>query len=250
MRKVSTLVGLTLFALATTARAEEAAPAADKAAPPSAGDKAAAPAPAPEADKAATPAGDTAAAGKPELASKAEQPMASKRKFQVGLSFLPMAMGRYIYSPDPASTVSAEASFAYGFGLSAGYEVLPGLIVGLAPQVIFNVEEKEPLIDVEATHAVNQYDLMARVAYVFPIVDNTSVYAEVLPGYSIIKNDATPKGLVLAFGVGAEMDLADRYFVNLGAGYQMGFQSWAEGSNKYQTRTRFVRVALGGGVKF
>lgn len=45
MRKVSTLVGLSLFALAGMARAQEAAPAADMAAPP-AGDPAAAPAPA------------------------------------------------------------------------------------------------------------------------------------------------------------------------------------------------------------
>lgn len=58
MRKVSTLVGLSLFALAGMARAQEAAPAADMAAPP-AGDPAAAPAPAPEVAPApvAAPAG-------------------------------------------------------------------------------------------------------------------------------------------------------------------------------------------------
>lgn len=54
MRKVSTLVGLSLFALAGMARAQEAAPAADMAAPP-AGDPAAAPAPAPEAAPAPAP---------------------------------------------------------------------------------------------------------------------------------------------------------------------------------------------------
>lgn len=60
MRKVSTLVGLTLFALAGSARAQEtAAPAGDTAAPP-AGDAAAAPAPAPEGAPAPAPA---AAAG-------------------------------------------------------------------------------------------------------------------------------------------------------------------------------------------
>jgi hypothetical protein len=59
MRKVSTLVGLTLFALAGLARAQEAAPAADTAAPP-AGDAAAAPAAAPEG--AAAPAAAPAAA--------------------------------------------------------------------------------------------------------------------------------------------------------------------------------------------
>jgi hypothetical protein len=63
MRKVSTLVGLVLFALAGSARAqEEAAPAADTAAPP-AGDAAAVPAPAPEGEPAAAPAAAPAAGG-------------------------------------------------------------------------------------------------------------------------------------------------------------------------------------------
>jgi len=56
MRKVSTLVGLTLFALAGSARAQEAAaPAGDTATPPA--DTAAAPAPAPEAAPAAAAGG-------------------------------------------------------------------------------------------------------------------------------------------------------------------------------------------------
>jgi len=54
MRKVSTLVGLSLFALAGMVRAQEAAPADDMAAPP--------------ADPAAAPAGDMAAAPAPEVA--------------------------------------------------------------------------------------------------------------------------------------------------------------------------------------
>jgi len=54
MRKVSTLVGLSLFALAGMARAQEAAPADDMAAPP--------------ADPAAAPAGDVAPAPAPEVA--------------------------------------------------------------------------------------------------------------------------------------------------------------------------------------
>jgi hypothetical protein len=175
-------------------------------------------------------------------------PAASEaRKLHVGLSFLPMGMGKYIYSPDTMSTVKSDAAFAYGFGLSAGYEILPRLVVGVAPQVIFNVKEKSPEI---VSDPVLEYDLLARVAYVFPVVDGTSIYAEVLPGYSVIMNDAGSKGVVVAFGLGANIDLSERVFVSLAAGYQMGFQSWSKEMNTFQTRTRFVRMAIGGGVRF
>jgi len=170
-------------------------------------------------------------------------------KLQVGLSFLPMAKGRYIYSPDTQHTTNAEASFAYGAALSVSYEVMNHVFVGLAPQVIYNVREKDPE-NVADTQAVKEYDVMARLAYVLPVTEGTSVYAEVLPGYSLIMNDAGAKGLVVAAGIGATMDMTDRIFVNMGAGYQVGFQSWKEGNNSYQTRTRYVRAALGGGVRF
>ena len=54
----------------------------------------------------------------------------------------------------------------------------------------------------------------------------------------------------MAFGLGVAMNMTDRFFLNVGAGYQLGFQKWAEGANTYTTSTRFVRVALGGGVRF
>jgi hypothetical protein len=162
-----------------------------------------------------------------------------------------MAVGKYTFSDSFTSTASAEAYFAYGFSLSVGYEVLPGLFVGLAPQAIFNVQAKPSDTFYEA--AMRQYDIMARVAYVFPVLDAISVYAEVLPGYSLIvpsDNAAVSKGLVLAFGVGCAMDMTDRFFINLGAGYQMGFQSQTSGIHQMQLRTKYVRVALGGGVRF
>ncbi len=226
MRKVSTLVGMTLFALATTASAQETKPA----------DATTAPAPA-AAVAVATPA--------------PVQPAASKRKIQVGLSFLPMAMGRYTFSDTYTTTASFEASFAYGLGLSAGYEVLPGLVVGVAPQVIFNVQPKP--LEAANPAVARQYDLMARVAYEFRFVDSIAVYAEVLPGYSRISpsDDASPSsGLVLAFGVGCAADLTDRFFVSLGGGYQMGFQSQTVGVHTLELRTKYVRVAMGGGVRF
>jgi hypothetical protein len=244
MRTTSTLVGLTLFALTATARAEEAAPAAATAEPPTAG--VASPAHASDPKEASPAAVATAPATGPAAPDIKLPP--PHRKLQVGLSFLPMALGRYTQSPNTVETVTSDASFAYGFGLSVGYEAMPGLLVGIAPQMIFNVEEKTP--EVAGSSPQKQIDLMARVAYALPITDNTTVYAEVLPGYSVIRSAAAPKGLVLAFGAGAAIDMTDRIFVNLGVGYQMGFQSWSEGANTFQTRTKYVRVALGGGVKF
>ena len=238
MRKVSTLVGLTLFALAATARAEETAAEADTAAPPTAD---AATAPAPASATTAPPAVSAAAELTPE-------PAASPRKLQVGISFLPMGLGKYTYRPDPASPlVKSDAAFAYGAAISVGYEVLPHLLVGVAPQAIFNVQEKTPQIWAEA---VSEYDLMARVAYMYPLAETIDVYAESLGGYSLIRNSAGSAGLVLAFGAGLAMELTDRVFVNVAGGYQIGFQKWANGATSLESETRYVRVALGAGVKF
>ncbi len=234
MRKVSTLVGLTLFALAGTARAQEAAP--DAGAAP-VGD-AAAPAPAP----APAPAAATAASVP---APEAAQPVASRRKIQVGLSFLPMAAGTFTSSPG-GEPKAADAAFAYGFGLTVCYEVLRGLLVGVAPQLIYSVKGKtDPT-------AAKQLDLMLRVAYAYQLLDGISVYAEGLGGYSKILAPVgdSPTGLVLAFGAGGAMDLTDRIFANLGVGYEKGFQNRSQDSVELQTRTQYVRVTLGGGVKF
>ena len=71
---------------------------------------------------------------------------------------------------------------------------------------------------------------------------------EFLPGYSLIKPDEgkTSKGLVLAFGVGGLIDLTARTFATLGAGYQIGYQKQPLGDSK----SKYIRVAVGGGVKF
>jgi len=182
-------------------------------------------------------------------APAAEAPPAPvERKLQVGLSFLPMGMGKYIYSPDTVSApIKSDALFAYGVGLSAGYEIIPHLVVGVAPQVIFNIVEKAPEI---ASDPVRQYDLLARIAYVLPVVAGTSVFAEALPGFSVITNDAGSKGFVMALGLGASVDVSERVFVSLAGGYQVGFQSWKADNNTFQTRTRYVRAALCAGMKF
>jgi hypothetical protein len=176
----------------------------------------------------------------PPAAAPAEQP---KRKLQVGLAFLPMARGKFDAS-NAGMTTTVDAAFAYGAGLSVGYEIIPGLVVGLAPQVMFNGKPKE-----STAPGGKQWDVLARVAYGYTIPDVVTLYAEVLPGYSIFYPPGTSssKGFIVAAGVGAAVDFTEQVFVNLGVGYQMGFQSQSALS-EYQTN--FIRVALGGGMKF
>jgi len=249
MRNLSPFVGLTLLALVGTARAQEAAPAAATPAAP-AGAPAAAAAPLePPAAQAPPLAPPQATAPPAAVATTTPAPpaVASPKSFEVGLAFVPMGMGKYTTSPNLVSTVTTDAAFAYGLGLTAGYEVISHLVVGIAPQLLLNVGEKAPATP---TPASKEYDLMARVAYVLTAADGTAVYAEVLPGYSIINTPNKPKGFVVAFGLGAAIQLTSRFFVNVGGGYQLGFQKYSQGSNDYETRTRFLRVALGGGVRF
>src|ERR1019366_1079577 len=82
--------------------------------------------------------------------------------------------------------------------------------------------------------------------YPYAFVDGTHAYAEVLPGYSIILADDRGLGFVLAFGAGLAMDVTARAVVNVGAGYEMGFQKFSSRGDK----TTFVRVTLGGGYRF
>jgi hypothetical protein len=185
------------------------------------------------------------AAAEPALvAEAAPRATGTERKLQVGVLFLPMALGTFPAPPNSPSP-RVDAAFAYGLGLSAGYMVLPGLIAGIAPQVIYNVKGKE---DAEAAKEV---DLMVRIAYSYQLAANTSVYAEVLPGYSVILSSGDPaKGLVVAVGAGGAIDLTDRFFASLGVGYQMGFQKQNLGKATIDVKTKYLRLALGGGVKF
>jgi hypothetical protein len=159
------------------------------------------------------------------------------RKMDGGATFLLMPLGR--------GNGYYDLAFAYGVGVSLGYTVFRGLSVGVAPQVLFNIRHKD--VDPQ-----KQYDLMARIAYAFRVAAKIAICGEVLPGYSIIsppKGDSA-RGFVVAAGVGGAIDLVDRMFVNVGVGYQWGSQSlWIDGT-QYFERTSFLRVALGGGMRF
>jgi hypothetical protein len=210
MRKASTLLGLvvltTLVALAATAHAQEAVPTAET--------TTAAPVPA--------------------------------RRLHVGVTFLPMALGKFIVKGTGVETTS-DAAFAYGAALSVGYDVIRHLTVGLAPQVILHVTPKDDMSIIS-----KEIDAMARIAYSFPIAQGTAIYVELLPGYSLVMPSAgdAAKGFIIGGGAGAVMDLGDRFYVSLGAGRQVGYQSRTEGTMKFDVRTDYYRVALGFGARF
>jgi opacity protein-like surface antigen len=176
-------------------------------------------------------------------------------RVQVGVAFLPMLLGTVATGPIGNAT-SSNLDSTYGVGLSFGYRVVKGLSVGVAPQVVFHLSSKDSagytVIDSE-----KEYDLMARIAYAYAVVPKLDVYAEVLPGYSLVTYNKiilgvqapNAKGIVLGGGLGAAFAITDRLFANVGVGYQLGFQK-SFGLSHNDVKTKFLRIALGGGVKF
>lgn len=175
--------------------------------------------------------------------------------FQLGVALMPMLMGRVGTGPSGHAT-SSHLDSTYGVALSFSYRIVAGLSVGVAPQTVFHLTSKDDagysVIDSE-----KEYDLLARIAYAYPVVPDLDVYAEVLPGYSfvsynqIVSGSPAPRarGFVGAAGLGAAWSITDRFFAHVGVGYQLGFQS-SHGIREQEVRTRFLRLAMGGGVKF
>jgi hypothetical protein len=167
-------------------------------------------------------------------------PGAPSRKMQVGLSVLPMLLGR--------ANDYLDFAPAYGVGLSWGYFVMRGLSIGVAPQAIFDIKLKNDA----SSRASTEYDFMARAAYVLPVLAKLAAYGELLGGYSIIspaKGDSS-RGLVYAFGAGGIVDAGDRAFVVGGGGYQWGWQTISVDGISFNHNTRFLRIALGAGLRF
>ena len=233
MRKSSTLIGLTLMALATGARAQDQVPAAPAPPTPAVGVDVVPPATIPMPTQEATP------------------PEPPRRPIKVGVSFLTMALGK-LTTPIGGLATTGDASFAYGVGFLASIRLIAGLEVGFAPQIIYNVQYKQYPAEITPPKAGKETDLMARVAYTFPVVETIELYVEVLPGYSTINQPGTgsSSGFVLGFGGGIEMSVTDRIFADLAGGYQLGYQSVNVGGSSLEDRTKFVRVNLGGGVRF
>jgi hypothetical protein len=230
MRKASTLIGLTLLALGAGARAEDGVPAA----PPAGG--------APEPFAAPVIVAPTP------YAAPLEPP---PRRMQVDLAFLPMGLGKYT-TPIGGLPTTGDALFAYGGGASWSYRLLYGFNVGVTAQAIFNVNYKVNPSEIAGAPPARQYDGMVRLGYQFPIVDGITVYVDALPGYSIIALPGTSpaKGLVFAAEVGVAMDMTDRIFAKLGAGYEWGFQKVTQSGSDFDNKTSYLRISLGGGVRF
>jgi len=197
-----------------------------------------------QAEPVGAPPPETAAAEPP----AAETPPAHPR-FQVSLSYLPMAYGK-IKSKIAGSTDTADGAFASGVGLSASANVYRGFMVGIAPQAIWKGKVKSDPVTGKATTFGNdtQYDLLLRLAYAYQLPGVATFYAEIMPGYSILYPSTadTSKGLVMVYGIGGEIDVWKRVFTNFGIGYQMGYQT--ETSTAYY-RNNYVRVALGVGMR-
>jgi len=175
--------------------------------------------------------------------------------FQSGVAFLPMLLGRVATGPTGENT-SSNLDFAYGVGLTFGYRVLSGLSVGIAPQVVFRLTSKDSA-GYSVIESEKEYDLMARIAYAYTVTPKVDVYAEVMPGYSfvtykkVVLGSQAPRarGIVLAGGLGATFAITERLFANASLGYQEGFQT-SHGISDKDVKTKFVRIAIGGGVKF
>jgi hypothetical protein len=188
---------------------------------------------------------------------------APHHKFQLALTFLPMSMGKFksVYGGMP---VSLDAAIAPGGSLSISYEVVRGLSIGLAPQVLFNVKPKEDPITTDPP-ASTELDAMVRVAYTYPIIDTISVYGAALPGFSLVKPQKgdPASGFVMAFELGGIMNMGERAFVSLAGGYQWGFQKRTDTSTitddmgmmhdklvVTDVRPNYYRIALGVGTRF
>jgi hypothetical protein len=228
MRNSALIVALVFLAPLSTARAQEEAPVSPVTEPTT-----------PSAESTLAPTG----AGTP------------ASNFQVGVAFLPMLLGKVATGPSGNDT-SSNLDFAYGLGLSVAYRVVYGLSVGVAPQAVFHLSSKDSagysVIDSE-----KEYDLMARIAYAYSVSPKVDIYAEVLPGYSfvtynaILQGSKAPKahGVVVGGGLGAALAITERFYANVGLGYQQGFQT-SHGISDRDVKTRFLRIAFGGGVKF
>lgn len=206
----------------------------------------------PETSEAAAEGGAVPVESAPGQASAA----VSANNFQLGVAVLPVLLGRLTTVQSGGAEISSRLDSTYGLGLSFSYRVWAGLSLGIAPQVVFHLSSKDdagyPVIDSE-----KELDLMARIAYAHTVMPNLDVYAEVLPGYSfvtynkiVVGSPAPPaRGIVVAGGLGAAFAVTDHFFVNAGLGYQIGFQV-SHGISTREVGTKFVRIALGGGVKF
>lgn len=198
----------------------------------------------------------SAARAQEEAAARAPAPTETARKrIHIGLNLLPVFVGKVATGPSGHAT-SSNLDTAYGLGLWASYRLIAGLSVGIAPQILFGLTSNDAagynVIDSE-----KEYDLLARIAYAHTIVPRLDLYAELLPGFSIVtynkitvgSRPPSAKGFVLGGGLGATFDVTPHVFANASLGYQRGFQK-SSGIIRTDLETKLLRIAIGAGVKF
>ncbi len=191
---------------------------------------------APPAEAPATaPAGSRGPGGAPSSETGIADATSSLRT-RVGISFLTTARGR--------ANAHYDMAPAYGVSPSVDYRIVRGLSVGVVTQILFNIKRR-------VDPALRQYDFMARVAYALQVVTRIALYGEGLAGYSVISPPAgdSAKGWVLALGAGGIIDIVQRVFVSVGAGYQWGLQMMPVDGTIHPDNTQFVRLVLGAGMR-
>jgi hypothetical protein len=224
------MVGLAGLVTSSMAKADDA-PATTPAAPPAAG------APAdPTAAPPTTAATGTAAAG------------ADQSKMRLGLTLVPAPLGSL-----KSATTSQDTAFAFGVMPLFDFKVHPNFFVGIAPLYTFNVKPSAQT----AGDSSAELDIMLRVGGGLPVADKIQVYGYLSPGYSIVMlpqaakdlGASDPKGFMLGFHAGGMMDVLPNVFVNAEVGYQLGFQSASFMGVSGDSKSNFLQIGLGGGIK-
>jgi hypothetical protein len=186
----------------------------------------------PEAAPAGEPAGTTSAA------ASAGMP---ESKMRVGLNLVPMPIGTL-----KAINTSFDAAFAFGLAAFFDYSITPNFFVGVAPQYIFNVKPKDGMAD-----ASKELDLQLRLGGGAPVAEKIQLYGYLSPGYGIIMPSMgnNPKGLMLGIHAGGMMDVSPTVFVAAEVGYQVGFQKVDFGGTSVDSKSNFLQIGLGGGLR-
>jgi hypothetical protein len=170
-------------------------------------------------------------------------------RMRLGITLAPMPVGTFKVEALGVSQ-SADTKFAFGIVPTFDYNINEYFFAGLAPQIILNVIPKDAM-----GSAGKELDLRARVGGNAKIADTIRLFGYLAPGYSIImipdkmSGESNPAGFVLGFAGGAIFDLTSQLFANAEVGYQVGFQSISYMGVSADTKTNYLHIGLGIGVR-
>jgi hypothetical protein len=168
---------------------------------------------------------------------------------RVGVTLAPMPGGKL---KSKIGSVEGDSDLAFAFGLAPTFDfsINQFLFLGLAPQYIFNVKDKD------ASSAGSELDLRVRVGGNAKVADTLMLYGYLAPGYSILmppeeaKGGAdNPKGFVLGFAFGAMLDFTPTFFGTGELGYQVGYQKTTLSNVDIDLKTNFFHIGVGVGYR-